>query len=78
MRIVRVLPKSKTSMAAGLLGLLVMTSGCGSGSGGESNVAPTEPPPGASAAEVSAAYKQAYGPTGVPKPNKRIVRFKAR
>lgn len=69
MRIVRVLHENRKLVAVGLLGLLALTTGC-NGSGGESNVAPATPPPGASAQEISDAMKKAYGPTGIPKTTK--------
>ena len=68
MRIVHVLHENRKLVAVGLLGLLAWTSGCG-GSEGESKVAPTTPPPGQSAKEISDAMKKAYGPTGVPSNN---------
>jgi hypothetical protein len=66
MRIVRVLHEDRKLMAMGLLGLLALTSGC-NGSG-ESNVAPSTPPPGFSSEDQAAALKKAYGPKGIPKP----------
>ena len=48
MQIVCVLHENRKLVAVGLLGLLALTTGC-NGSGGESNVAPATPPPGASA-----------------------------
>ena len=65
MQIVRVLHENRKLVAVGLLGLLAWTSGC-DGSGGESNVAPATPPPGASGKEISEAMKKAYGPAGNP------------
>ena len=52
MQIVCVLHENRKLVAVGLLGLLALTTGC-NGSGGESNVAPATPPPGASAQEIS-------------------------
>jgi hypothetical protein len=75
MRIVRVLHENRKLVAVGLLGLLALTTGC-DGSGGESNVAPATPPPGASAQEISDAMKKAYGPTGIPKTTKSFHKTK--
>ena len=69
MRIVGVLHENRKPIAVGLLGLLALTTGC-NGSGGESNVAPAMPPPGASAQEISDAMKKAYGPSGIPRTTK--------
>jgi hypothetical protein len=75
MRIARVLHMNRASIAVGLLGLLVATSGCG-GNTGESTVAGTTPPPGQSGKEIADAMKNAYGPTGVPKIEKGAPKVK--
>jgi hypothetical protein len=66
MRIVHILYENRKLMAVGLTGLLALTSGCGGS--GESNVAPSMPPPGSSSQDQAAALKNAYGPKGTPKP----------
>jgi len=76
MRIVRVLHENRKLMAVGVLGLLALTSGCfGTG---ESNVAPSTPPPGSSTQDQMEAMKKAYGPKGIPKPTRDLSNKKTR
>jgi hypothetical protein len=77
MRIERGLREHRKLMAVGLLGLLAGASGCGDASTSESNVAPAAPPPGQSGKDIADAYKKAYGPSGVAKPEMPVAKFKA-
>jgi len=76
MRIARVFHENRATIAGGILGLLIATSGC-DGNSGESNVAGPTPLPGQSGKEIADSYKQAYGPTGYPKITKNAPKPKA-
>jgi hypothetical protein len=67
MQIVRLVVQSRKLLALGLMGAVAVLAGCGSGGNpGESNAAPTTPPPGQGGADMKSAMEKAYGPTGTP------------
>jgi hypothetical protein len=66
MGIMRVFHTNRPLFAAALIGVLACAGGCGSGTEGESTVAPPTPPPGRSAADRKAAMEQAQATSGTP------------